>query len=347
MAVSILFGLALVIFSGIMMGCSILPMKYAIKWKWENIWMAFTGLAQTVLPLIVLECTVHRAWHVYGTVKTSALVSAVLLGFGWGVGNTLSGIGYTMLGIGLGTSVVLGVTAVVGSLLPLAIVFPGRLWSSSIAPLYIGVAVMLVGLGISAKAGTWRQMARAKSDTTTGADIKAFGKGDIRIGLIVCIVSGILSGMLNLALVFGDAIRISMLKVGALNFAAVNALWLPVEAAGFIPTLLYCIYLLRRDDSWSLYLVAGSHWLIALVMAAFFMAGLSLYGLGAAKLGEMGAIVAFPVFMSTVVVTGNIAGLLTGEWRGSPRAAYTYGLLGLLLLILSIVCIGVGKASTG
>jgi L-rhamnose-H+ transport protein len=251
------------------------------------------------------------------------------------------------LGIGLGTSVVLGVTAAIGSLLPLAILFPERLWSSSIVPLYAGVAMMLAGLTVSATAGRRRQTGRNETDTTTGADIQAFGKGDIRIGLLICIVSGILSGMLNLALVFGDDIRISMLKAGASSFAAVNALWLPVEASGFVATLLYCMYLLRRNQTWSLYWVSRSHWLIALVMAAFFMAGLSLYGLGAARLGEMGAILGFPVFMSTVVVTGNVAGLLTGEWRGSPRTAYIYGIVGLVLLILSIVCIGVGKASTG
>jgi L-rhamnose-H+ transport protein len=331
------------------MGCSILPMKFCTRWKWENIWMAFTCFAQTVFPSIVLELTVPSSWQVYKVVKTSALVSALLLGFGWGIGNTLSGIGYTMLGVGLGTSVVLGMTAAIGSLLPLAILFPDRLRSPSILLLYLGVAVMMAGLTASAQAGRWRQTCRSARETTAGADIQAFGKGDIRIGLVICVVSGILSSMLNLALVFGDDIRLSALKAGASNFAAVNALWLPVEGSGFLATLLYCMYLLTRNKTWSLYYSPGSssHWFIAMVMAAFFMAGLSLYGLGAARLGEMGAILGFPVFMSTVVLTGNIAGLVTGEWRGSPRIAYGYGVVGLVLLILAIVCIGLGKASIG
>ena len=347
MTLRILLGLGVVILSGLFMGCSILPMKYAVRWRWENIWGAFTCLAQTVFPFIVLELTVPSGWHLYQSVKTTALVNALLLGFGWGVGNTLSGIGYTMLGVGLGTSVVLGMTAAIGSLLPLAVLFPDRLWSSSILLLYAGVAVMLAGLTISAQAGKWRQTARSAKETTAGADIQAFGKGDIRIGLVICIVSGILSSMLNLGLVFGDDIRLSALKAGASNFAAVNALWLPVEASGFLATLFYCAYLLAKNGSWRLYYTAGSHWFIATVMAAFFVAGLSLYGLGAARLGEMGAILGFPVFMSAVVLTGNVAGLVTGEWRGSPRNAYRYGIAGLALLILSIVCIGLGRASIG
>jgi hypothetical protein len=34
---------------------------------------------------------------------------------------------------------------------------------------------------------------------------------------------------------------------------------------------------------------------------------------------------------------------LTGEWRGSPRSAYIYELLGILLLIGSIVVIAAGN----
>ncbi len=36
----------------------------------------------------------------------------------------------------------------------------------------------------------------------------------------------------------------------------------------------------------------------------------------------MGAVLNFPVFMSTIVLTGNTAGFITGEWRGSPRGKH-------------------------
>jgi hypothetical protein len=39
--------------------------------------------------------------------------------------------------------------------------------------------------------------------------------------------------------------------------------------------------------------------------------------------------------------------VLTGEWRGSPRAAYVYELLGILLLIGSIVIIAIGNLRVG
>lgn len=349
MSIQALYGLGLIILAGISMGCTILPMKFARGWRWENIWMAFTGISQIVFPSLLLLMTVPHGFAAYGYANPSAVRYALLLGFGWGIGNTFSGIGYTMLGIGLGTSLVLGLTAAIGSIVPLAILFPERLLSSGAVVLYVGVAVMLAGLILSAQAGRKRQALRPKHEVTSHAEIGAFGKGDIRIGLLICIASGVLSSMLNLGLVFGDDIRLTALRLGASGVASVNMVWLPVEAAGFLPTLFYCGYLLTKNHTWSVYFRPGtaSHWFIAMLMSLFFLGGLSLYGLGAGRLGEMGPILGFPVFMSTIVFTGNTGGLVTGEWRGSPRAAYAYGLSGLAVLIVAIVCIGLGKAAIG
>jgi L-rhamnose-H+ transport protein len=342
-----LAGIGYIVVAGVAMGCSILPMKYATKWKWENIWMGYIGFAQVILPCLVILITIPQPWKTYREATLSAILSAVLLGLGWGIGNTLSGIGYALLGIGLGTSIVLGLTAAIGSLLPLIILFPGRLESRAACLVYVGIVVTILGLILSAHAGRLRQEHRPKGETTSSADIKAFGKGDIRLGMVVCIASGILSSMLNLALVFGDNIRLAALRRGATQMGAVNLLWLPVEIAGFLPTLFYCMLLFRKNKSWAYFRCPGalSHWLIAILMGALFLTGLSVYGLGTAHLGEMGAILGFPVFMSTVVITSNTAGLITGEWRDSPRSAYLYGLSGLLLLLSAIVIIGWGKSS--
>lgn len=317
-------------------------MRYATKWKWENIWLVFIGLGQVVFPLILVLLTVPRVGEILGGVKPSGLIVAFLFGVGWGVGNALAGIGYTMLGVGLGMSIVLGLTAVLGSLVPLAVFFPERLISSSVLALYAGVAVMLGGLILSSQAGKLRQAGQRKEEISNAADLKAFGKGRFRTGLFVCIAAGVFSSMLNLAFVFGDGIRAMALQMGASPSAAVNTLWLPILIAGFIPTLIYCAYLLSKNRSWSRFVEpgTGSHWGIAVLMGLLYLGGLSIYGIGAVKLGDMGAVLGFPIFMSTIVLTGNTAGLITGEWRSSCRAAYLYGLAGMLLLITAIVIIG-------
>ncbi len=345
MNLTVLFAIGMLMIAGVMMACSVVPMKYATKWRWENIWLLYVGFAQVVFPVILVALTVPNAWQVYRTAGKPALASALLFGLGWGVGNVLAGIGYAMLGVGLGLSVNLGLTASTGSLVPLAVLFPTRLVSSSAIALYVGVATMLGGLILSAQAGRLRQARQAPDQITSGADVKAFGKGNVRTGLIVCVAAGFLSSMLNLSFAFGDNVRVTALRMGASATGAVNTLWLPILISGFLPTLIYCAYLLSKNHSWSTFTAPGvaSHWGIAVLMGLLFLGALSLYGIASVRLGAMGPVLGFPIFMSTIVLTGNTAGLLTGEWKGASKHSLVYWIFGMVLLILSIVIIGIGN----
>lgn len=327
------------------MTCAIVPMKYARRWQWENIWLLYIGFGQVVFPLILVGLTAPKAWAAYVTAKPQALAAAAVFGFGWGVGNVLSGIGYTMLGVGLGLTIILGLAASAGSLIPLAVLYPERLASTPAVALYLGVFLMLAGLILCFRGGRVRQAQRLQKEITRGADLQAFGKGDLRTGVIICIASGILSSMLNLAFTFGDDIRKSALQLGMTGEAAVNTLWLPIFLFGFLPTLIYCLYLFNRNGSWRAFAqpATGSHWFFGMLMGLLFVTGLSLYGIGSLRLGTMGPVLGFPVYTSAMVLSANTAGIATGEWQGSPKAAYAYELLGILLLITSIVVIAFGN----
>lgn len=327
------------------MTCAIVPMKFARRWRWENIWLLYIGFGQVVFPLLMVRLTAPHAWAVLASARPSALAAASLFGLGWGIGNVLSGIGYTMLGVGLGLTIILGLTASAGSLIPLAVLYPERLASSAAVGLYFGVFLMLVGLILCFRGGNLRQARRSANEISGGADLQAFGKGDLRTGIIICIASGILSSMLNLAFTFGDDIRKAALRSGMPGTAAVNTLWLPIFLFGFAPTLLYCLYLFARNGSWRAFVQpnTGSHWFFGMAMGLMFMTGLSIYGIGSLRLGPIGPVLGFPVYTSAMVLSANAAGFLTGEWRGSPRGAYVYELWGVVLLIASIVVIAAGN----
>jgi L-rhamnose-H+ transport protein len=344
---TVLIGLGLAILSGTLMTCAIVPMKFARRWKWENIWLLYIGFGQVVFPLLLIRLTAPNAWQVYASARPSALAAAAIFGLGWGIGNVLSGIGYTMLGVGLGLTIILGLAASAGSLVPLAVLHPERTASSAAVALYFGVLVMLVGLIACYRGGKLRQARQSRDEISGGADLQAFGKGDLRIGVLICVASGILSSMLNLAFTFGEDIRTTALRLGMLGTAAVNILWLPIFLFGFVPTLVYCIYLFLRNGSWRTFAQpgSGSHWFIGMLMGLLFVTGLSFYGIGSLRLGTMGPVMGFPVYTSAMVLSANTAGLLTGEWRGAPRAAYLYELCGIMLLIGSITIIAAGNRS--
>ncbi|MGA8540725.1 MAG: L-rhamnose/proton symporter RhaT, partial [Terriglobales bacterium] len=255
---SVILGLLLTIVSGTMMTCAIVPMKFARQWKWENIWLLYIGFGQVVFPLLLVRLTAPRAWAVFASAKPSALVAATVFGLGWGIGNVLSGIGYTLLGVGLGLTIILGLTASLGSLIPLAVLYPERLASSIAVALYAGIVVLVAGLILCFHGGNLRQAHRSKEETSGVADLQSFGKGDLRIGVIICVASGILSSLLNLAFIFGDNIRTTALGMGMSGVAAVNTLWLPIFISGFVPTLVYCSYLFVRNNSWRGFAQSGT-----------------------------------------------------------------------------------------
>jgi L-rhamnose-H+ transport protein len=203
----------------------------------------------------------------------------------------------------------------------------------------------VVGLILCFHGGNLRQAHRSQEEISGGADLESFGKGDLRTGVLISIASGILSSMLNLAFIFGDGIRMAALQEGMTATAAVNTLWLPIFIFGFVPTLAYCIYLFLHNGSWRSFFepATGLNWFIGMLMGLLFLSGLSLYGIGSLHLGTMGPVLGFPVYTSAMVLSANTAGFLTGEWRGSPRSAYTYEILGILLLIGSIVVIAAGN----
>lgn len=340
-----IIGLLMTIVSGTMMTCAIVPMKFARRWRWENIWLLYIGFGQVAFPLLLISITAPGAWAVFGSANKSALLAAALFGLGWGIGNVLSGIGYTMLGVGLGLTIILGLTASLGSLIPLAVLYPHRLVSMAAVALYSGIVVLITGLVLCLRGGNLRQSHLSKDEISGGADLRSFGKGDLRTGVIICIASGVLSSMLNLAFIFGDDIRLTALRHGMSGTAAVNTLWLPIFVFGFLPTLFYCIYLFARNGSWRDFglRTTGRNWFLGMLMGLLFVTGLSLYGIGSLRLGTMGPVLGFPVYTSAMVISANAAGFMTGEWRGSPRSSYIYEIFGIFLLIGSIVIIAMGN----
>ena len=52
---------------------------------------------------------------------------------------------------------------------------------------------------------------------------------------------------------------------------------------------------------------------------------LIVYGMGVSRLGTYGAYTAYPMFLGAMILTGNLVGILRGEWRGTSAATRGYG----------------------
>src|SRR6266850_4993778 len=159
-------GLAAVVFAGMLQGLFAVPMKYARRWNYEHIWLIYSLAGMVVLPWMLTIATVPHLGEVYALTPMPVLVRIASFGLCWGIGSALAGLGMNLLGIGLGMAIILGLSASLGSLIPLLILSPQQLNTYQGRTYLVGTAIMLGGIAVCARAGMLRDAVRNPGETS-------------------------------------------------------------------------------------------------------------------------------------------------------------------------------------
>ena len=293
MNLDVLAGAGLVLVGGILQGLFPVPMKFVRRWNYENIWLVFALTGLVVFPWLLTAITVPHLGEVYRLTSTHSMIAIAGFGVCWGVGATLTGLGLSMLGIGLGFAIILGLSASVGSLVPLLVLSPEKAGTSQGHLYFLGTAVMLVGIGIASHAGSLRDKVRKPSGNDRGVTVK----GSFLAGLVVAIVAGLLSSMLNFSYAFGTEALVRARHLGVSSAWMANVVAAPATSGGFVANFLYCAYLLRKNSTLKSFSVPELrvNWLYGAAMGAFWFGGLAVYGLGIYRMGDFGTVVGSPL----------------------------------------------------
>jgi L-rhamnose-H+ transport protein len=324
-------GLILLITAGVMNASFSLPMKFTRKWAWENTWLVWTIFALIALPLVVTVLTVPALGGVYREAGKGIVFAVVAFGAGWGVAQVLFGLALEAIGIALTFSIVLGISAALGSLIPLFSLHPEKIFSPAGFAICIGVVLVTAGVAICAVAGRMREKAQLANSES--------GKSSFASGLSIAIVSGVCAALMNFGVAFGGPLIKAATHAGAKPQWAVNAIWLPLMMAGAIPNILYCVYLLRKNKTTCNFGASGtlSYWPLALIMAFFWLGSTVLYGASSGKLGELGAVLGWPLFMSLIVIVASLLGVATGEWKTSGAKPLRIQIIGVGVLVIAVI----------
>jgi L-rhamnose-H+ transport protein len=334
MDLMILAGAGLVLLGGILQGLFPVPMKFVRRWKYENIWLVFALSGLVIFPWLLTAITVPHLGEIYRLTPTRSMVAIAGFGLCWGAGATLTGLGLSMLGIGLGFAIILGLSASIGSLVPLLALTPAKAGTSQGHLYFLGTVVMLVGIGVAARAGALRDQVQKANGDDRGVTVK----GSFLAGLAVAIVAGLLSSMLNFSYAFGTEALTEARHWGASPVWMANVVAAPATSGGFVANFLYCVYLLRKNSSGKNFLIPELriNWLYGAAMGAFWFGGLAVYGLGIYRMGELGTVLGWPLLMGAIIITSNAAGFLTGEWRGTGARARAYLGAGMAIILLAL-----------
>lgn len=322
-------GFLLLMIAGLMNASFTLPMKFTRRWAWENTWLVWTVFALLVLPAVATLSTVPEVAAVYRNSGIVQILCVMAFGAGWGLAQVFFGLAVEAIGIALTFSLVLGTSAAVGALIPMLRLHQDKLHTPAGHTLLMGIATVLVGVAICAVAGRLREGATSAAAAGQSKNATA--------GLILAIICGCGAAFVNFGLAFGAPLIGIAVQHGASPASAANAVWLPLMLAGAIPNLVYCLYLLNRNSSGRNFARGGfNHWILAFVMAAFWFGSTLLYGASVARLGPLGTVLGWPLFMSLIVIAASLLGIVTGEWKRSGRLPLTIQLSGVAVLILAI-----------
>ena len=158
----------------------------------------------------------------------------------------------------------------------------------------------------------------------------------------MCVISGLLSACGNLGFFYGSGIIDQAQKMGVPAYLASNVVWALLTAFLFICNAGYALLLLRRNRTGGNFRRKGTgrNFVYGMLMGVLWMVGFALYGSGARALGPLGPSLGWAILMSTIVLTANLLGIASGEWRGAPASSRPRLVSGLVLLTAAIAGLG-------
>jgi L-rhamnose-H+ transport protein len=336
-------GLLLAFVGGAIQGTFFLPMKYMKGWRWENGWFVFTLSCCLVLPALLAFGTTPGLLDVYRAAGLQTVGLVLLFGMGWGLGAVLYGLGVNLLGMALGIVVITGINTCLGTLFPILFLEEKQFTARAAMVLGAGLLLMVAGVAVISRAGRLRAEEQKRRDESgTPASGTSF-----RVGLMVCIVSGILCPSANFAVFFGEPITKAVRGLGVVApYHLGHALMLPFFLGGWVINTAYCAYLFKKNGSLSNFVKTrpASNSLKGLAMGVLFVLGMVLYYIANANyIPNIGPIVGWPVFLAATMLCSNVIGVLSGEWRGCRTITFAWLQGGFALLVLAVVLAGLSN----
>jgi L-rhamnose-H+ transport protein len=329
-------GFALTLVAGVMMGGNLVPMKWMRRWKWENFWLVYSLMALVVAPATLAFVMLPGLGGVYASLPVSSMVKPFVYGAVWGIALLGAGICAHRIGLGLTGSILNGICAASGTFIPLSIQHPEMLPQPAGLVIIAGTVVMAAGLAFCGWAGHAREKATGQ--------IKSAGSG-YRVILVLAVVSGFMASLLNIALAFGGDIIEKARLAGAVPAWAPSAVWPVALAGGFLTNAAYCFYKMSRNRTWRNFGGGPREVLNPLLAGSLCMGSIAIYSSGTTFLGILGVSIGWALFQIVMILTGNVAGLLTGEWRQMEPRISRANLMGVAVLFLAVILIGAANYS--
>jgi L-rhamnose-H+ transport protein len=330
-----IIGFLIVLVASFFLGTFGLGMKYNKPLSWEAFWGVHALVGMILIPTTIVLLFIPEISQSLANAPTESILTAALYGFIWAIGGMLFGMSVQYVGVSLTYGVVMGLCGALGGVIPL---FQIEDFASkpSFPIIMIGVAIMLIGVAIVAFAGIKREkMVAASGDNIEG--VKS-GK-DFKKGIVIVIVSGVFSACINIG--FANALPViqSAEALGTNPMAASFLAWMVVLWGGFAFSLLFSVFSLTKNKTWHTFTLPKTRnaykW--GVITAVLWFGSLGIYGIGASKMGELGAVIGWPVLVGLSLIFSNYWAIRAGEWKGAKKPLQIMGGGTLILIVATLI----------
>ena len=337
----------LTISAGMSVGVSMWPLKWSRHWKWGNFWLFYAIFSLIVVPFCLAFAVLPHLSEVYAELPGAELVRPFLLGVLWGFAQLGAGISVHRLGLAVGGAILNSVGAAFGTLMPLIFLHSEEMLRPSGLLLLGGTAAMLLGACLCGRSGYLREEEAKRAGRGAGfekdqAAMRQAGlsKAAYLLALATSAGSGVLASLLNVALAYGSAITDLVVQRGGSPSMAPFAVWPIALLGGSLVNIAYAVRSISRDQAWGAFRSNRIEALFPLLAALLWMGGIAIYSSGTTYLGVLGVSIGYAVYMIILVLSGQLAGVVTGEWKLMQARTYRSFISGIAVLIFAVLMMG-------
>lgn len=319
------------------------PQKKVKGWAWQTYWLTQALVCWLLLPIIVAFITIPQLMTVLEQAPGSAMYRSFLLGMAYGIGGTAFGIAIRYVGFSLTYAIAVGISCVLGTLLPPLVngTLDDVLRSNGSEYIVSGVVMGAIGIGLCGMAGRSKEKDIEKGKNNAS-------QFSLAKGLPLCLLAGVLSALYGFSLDQGQPIAEVAAQYGAGNFQG-NVIYLFSNSGAFVTTLLYCLYLHTKEKTFGQYASGGSglglNYLMSALTGLLWYGQFFFYGLGHVRMGNY-KFTSWAIHMIMLVLFSNIAGLILKEWRDCSIRTRQLLAIALLVLVAAVLILTYGNYIT-
>lgn len=324
------------------------PQRYVRGWSWQTYWLLQAAGCWLVLPWIFAALTIPELGAVLHEAPKDAMLKSYLLGVLYGVGGIAFGVAIRYIGYSLTYAIAIGVSCVLGTLLPPLLTGTLTATLANTAGMIVVAGVVLGSGAIVATgiAGVRKERELAGKSAADAASVPR-STYNARRGVPIVLLAGALSAVFSFSLAAGQPIADVAALHGAGNFQG-NVIYLFSNTGAFTTTLFYAGWLATRGGTWGELVTRpngaslGANYALSLLTGLLWYMQFFFYGLGHVRMGKF-QFSSWAIHMIILILLSAGFGVAIGEWKGCRRSTKVYVSSAIALLLGAVGLISYGN----